>query len=176
VLVTLVGSDVGGGATVGIYRVDGPNRFSVVADIGRSSIQNPPATPFDIASGVQYALETYRGGFLVTDGHHNRVLRVSRDGEVGELRAFGNIVPTGLEVRGRTIYMAKAGPVPHLPEDGKVVAFRPHSTTVRGLAAGSPLLVDVEFGRGRGLYALSQGCSGLVTLRARPRSRTPAPW
>ena len=157
VLVTLVGPDVGGSDMVGIYRVDGPTSFSVVADIGAFSIANPPATDFFVPSGVQYALQTYRGGFLVTDGHHNRVLRVTRDGKVSELRAFANIVPTGLEVLGRTIYMAEAGPVPHLPEDGKVVAFRPKSTSVREVASGSPLLVDVEFGRGHRLYALSQG-------------------
>ena len=52
--------------------------------------------------------------------------------------------------------MAQAGPAPHLPEDGKVVAFGPRSA-VREVASGAPLLVDVEFGRGRTLYALSQG-------------------
>ena len=157
VLVTLVGPDVGGSDVVGIYRVDGPDSFSVVADIGAFSIANPPATDFFVPSGVQYALHAYRGAFLVTDGHHNRVLRVTRDGQITELRAFGNTVPTGLEVRGRTIYMAKAGPVPHLPEDGKVVAFRPTSPTVRDVAAGGRLLVDVEFGPRHRLYALSQG-------------------
>ena len=138
VLVTLVGSDVGGSDVVGIYRVDGPDSFTVVADIGAFSIANPPATDFFVPSGVQYALQAYRGRLLVTDGHHNRVLRVTRDGQITELRAFGNIVPTGLDVRGRTIYMAEAGPVPHLPEDGKVVAFRPRSPTVRDVAVGQP--------------------------------------
>ncbi len=157
VLITLVGPDVGGSDVVGLYRVDGPDRFTVVADIGAFSIANPPATSFFVPSGVQYALQAYRGGFLVTDGHHNRVLRVTRDGQVSVLRAFGNIVPTGLEVRGRTIYMAEAGPVPHLPEDGKVVAFRPNSPAVRDVAAGARLLVDVEFGPRHRLYALSQG-------------------
>ena len=157
VLVTLVGLDVGGSDKVGIYRVDGPTSFTVVADIGAFSIDNPPATDFFVPSGVQYALQTYRDGFLVTDGHHNRVLRVTRDGQISVLIAFGNIVPTGLEVRGRTIYVAEAGPVPHLPENGRVVAFRPTSTTAREVASGSPLLVDVEFGRGHRLYALSQG-------------------
>jgi sugar lactone lactonase YvrE len=157
VLVTLVGPDVGGSDMVGIYRVDGPNRFSVVADIGAFSIDNPPATDFFVPSGVQYALQAYRGRLLVTDGHHNRVLRVTRDGQISELRAFGNIVPTGLDVRGRTIYVAEAGPVPHLPENGKVVSFQPRSTRVREVASGSPLLVDVEFGGGHALYALSQG-------------------
>jgi sugar lactone lactonase YvrE len=157
VLVTLVGPDVGGGEVVGIYRVEGPDRFSVVADLGAFSIANPPATSFFVPSGVQYALHAYRGGLLVTDGHHNRVLRVTRDGQVRVVRAFGNIVPTGLEVRGRTIYMAEAGPVPHLPENGKVVAFRPRSAAVRDVAAGGRLLVDVEFGPRHRLYGLSQG-------------------
>ena len=159
-LVTLVGSDVGGSDIVGIYRVDGPDSFTVIADIGAFSVSNPPSTPFDIPSGLQYALETYRGGFLVTDGHHNRVLQVTLDGAVTELIAFDNIVPTGLAVRGNTVYMAEAGPVPHLPEDGKVVSFRPKSPTATEVASGASLLVDVEFGRGHKLYALSQGVFG----------------
>ena len=123
-------------------------------------MSNPPSTPFDIPSGLQYALETYRGGFLVTDGHLNRVLQVTLDGDVTELIAFDNIVPTGLAVRGNTVYMAEAGPVPHLPEDGKVVSFRPKSPTATEVASGANLLVDVEFGRGHKLYALSQGVFG----------------
>ncbi len=158
-LVTLVGPDVGGSDVVGIYRVDGPDSFTVVADIGEFSLDNPPTIPFPffVPTGVQYALQTYRGGFLVTDGHHNRVLRVTLDGEVTELIAFDNIVPTGLAVSGNTVYMAEAGPVPHLPEDGKVVSFGPKSPTATEVASGARLLVDVEFGRGRRLYALSQG-------------------
>ena len=62
VLVTLVGPDVGGSDIVGVYRVDGPDSFTVVADIGAFSIANPPATDFFVPSGVQYALQAYRGG------------------------------------------------------------------------------------------------------------------
>jgi hypothetical protein len=156
-LVTLVGADVGGNSVVGIYRVDGPNSFTVVADIGAWAIAHPPATEFNIPTGVQYALQAYQGGFLVTDGHHNRVLRVTLDGAVSEVVAFNDIVPTGLAVWGNTVYMAEAGPVPHLPADGKVVTFEPKSPTATVVASGAQLLVDVEFGRGRTLYALSQG-------------------
>ena len=160
VLVTAVGPDVGGSDTVGIYRVDGPHSFTVIADIGAFSEANPPATAFDLPTGVQYALEGYRGGFLVTDGHHNRVLHVKRDGRVSERIAFANIVPTGLALRGATVYMAEAGPVPHVPADGKVVAFGPWSSSATQVASGAPLLVDVEFARGHTLYALSQGIFG----------------
>lgn len=156
VLVTLVGPDVGGSDVVGIYRVDGPDSLTVIADIGAFALANPPDNEFFVPTGVQY-VETYRGGFLVTDGHHDRVLRVTRDGEIGVFMAFEHNVPTGLAVRGNTIYMAEAGPVPHLPEAGKVVSFGPKSSDVTEVASGASLLVDVEFGRGRTLYALSQG-------------------
>jgi hypothetical protein len=157
VLVTLVGPDVGGSDVVGIYRVDGPTSVHPIADIGEFVLSHPPNTPFDVPTGLQYAIEVFRGGFLVTDGHHNRVLHVTLDGEVSEFMAFGNIVPTGLAIRGNTIYMAEAGAVPHLPEDGRVVAFGAKPSGVLEVASGAPLLVDVEFGRGRSLYALSQG-------------------
>jgi sugar lactone lactonase YvrE len=157
VLVTLVGSDVGGSDVVGIHRVDDPTSSTVVADIGAFSLAHPPTTDFFVPTGVQYALQTFRGGFLVTDGHHNRVLRVGLDGTVSELIAFGNVVPTGLATRGKTIYMAEAGPVPHLPEDGRVMRFRAGSSAAKEVASGGRLLVDVEFGRRGGLFALAQG-------------------
>jgi sugar lactone lactonase YvrE len=156
-LVTMVGPDVGGSHVAGIYRVDGPDSVTPVADIGTFAIGHPPATPYEVPTGVQYALEPFRGGFLVTDGHHNRVLRVTLDGEVSEMIAFGNIVPTGLEVIGNTVYMAQSGAAPHLPAEGKVVAFGPKSSSATDVAAGAPLLVDVERGTGRTMFALAQG-------------------
>ena len=157
-LVTLVDSQLGGHDVDGIYRIDGRHTCKVVADIGAWAIAHPPCCfDFFVLSGVQYAMEPYHHGFLVTDGHHNRVLKVRLDGSISELRAFGDIVPTGLARDGRTIYMAEAGPVPHLPEDGKVVSFEAKSPTVKDVAAGGRLLVDVELGRGQAIFALAQG-------------------
>jgi hypothetical protein len=169
VLVTLVGADLDdvfgpgtaphGGSVVGVYRIDGPDSHTIIADIGAFNLANPPTISFDyfIPTGVQYAIEFFRGGLLVTDGHLNRVLWITLDGHVSEFMAFGNVVPTGLEVWGNTVYMAEAGPLPHLPQDGKVVAFGPHSSEAVEVASGAPLLVDVKRGRGAGLYALAQG-------------------
>jgi hypothetical protein len=157
VIVTLVGPQFGSSDIVGIYRVDGPASFTVIADIGAFAVANPPDTPFVGVRGLQYAIEPYRGGFLVTDGHHNRVYHVTLDGEVSVFRAFDNIVPTGLAISGNRVYMAQAGPLPHLPQDGKVVSFTDESPEILEVASGGPLLVDVEFGRGRTLFALSQG-------------------
>jgi hypothetical protein len=167
VLVTLVSPDVGGTDIDGIYRVDGAQSFTVVADIGAWSASHPPKTKFDAPTGLQFALQPYRGGFLVSDANHNRVLLVRLDhsenfdpgntSNISELITFPNIVPTGLAVSGDKIYVAEAGPDPHLPMDGKVVMLDPNSGATTEVASGSPFLLDVEFGRGRDLYALSQG-------------------
>ena len=140
----------------GLYRVSRDGVPRPVADIGAWSIAHPPKTDYFVPSGLQYAMEPYRRGFLVTDGHHNRVLYVTLDGSITQVRAFGNVVPTGLETVGRTVLVAQAGPVPHLPRDGRVVAFTPWRPGTREVASGGRLLVDVEKGRG-GLYALAQG-------------------
>ena len=157
VLVTLVGSDVGGADTVGIYRIDGPTASTVIADIGAFAIANPPQTAFFVPSGVQYAMQRYGRDFLVTDGHHNRVLLVTLDGDVSEFITFGNLVPTGLELLGPIVLMGQAGPVPHLPENGKIVAFSSSSSAAITLGSGAPLIVDVELGPDLRVFALSQG-------------------
>jgi hypothetical protein len=167
VLVTMVGPFFGQADVVdGIYRIKKDGTATAIADIGTWSMEHPPATPFFVASGVQYALETFRGGFVVTDGHHNRVLRVSRDGDISPLIAFGNIVPTGLEIDRDTIYVGQAGPIPHLPQNGKVVRFTPETTAAEEVASGAPLIVDVEFGFACQLYALSQGIWDLPAIPA----------
>jgi hypothetical protein len=163
VLVTLVGSDLDtlfglpANDTVGIYRIDGPGDYTVIADIGEFNIDNPPVPDYLIPTGVQYAMEPFRGGFLVTDGHLNRVLWVRLNGAISEFNVFDNVAPTGLEVRGNTVYMAQAGPVPHNPEDGIVWSFGTKDLTPVEVGSGAKLLVDVEYGLGNTLYALSQG-------------------
>ena len=161
VLVTLVSPDVGGSDADGIYRIDGPNHATLVADIGAFAEANPPKTDFFIPSGLQYAMEVQHGRFLVTDGHHNRVYSVSLDGAVSEYATFDDIVPTGLEVRGGRVYMAEAGPVPHEPQNGRIVRFKGPTAgktapKVNVVASGARLMVDVEYGKGH-LYGLSQG-------------------
>jgi hypothetical protein len=139
VLVALVGSFFGQPDVVdGIYRIEEDGTATVVPDLGTWSIEHPPIPAFFIPSGVQYGMEAYRGGFLVTDGHHNRVLRVRLDGGIRELIAFGDIVPTGLALSDRRVYLGQAGPIPHLPETGKVVAFTPRYPVAREVASGAP--------------------------------------
>jgi hypothetical protein len=55
------------------------------------------------------------------------------------------------------VYVAEAGPNPHVSQAGKVVSFEPKSPTATEVASGVPFLLDVEFGGGGRLYALSHG-------------------
>ena len=156
-LTSMVSEDVGGSAVTGVFRVE-DDTCEVVADIGTWTIENPPPPDFDffVPTGVPYAMEAYRDGFLVTDGHANRVLQVTLDGEVRTVLQLGNVVPLGLDLADRTVYVALAGPVPHVPEDGQVVSFHVRSAEPELVASGGPLLIDVEVGR-HALYALAQG-------------------
>jgi len=156
-IVTDVGPDLGGTHIVGLYKITGQHSWTVVADIGAWNIAHPSASQVFIRSGVLYAMQPYRNGFLVTDGHHNRVLRVTLDGEISEALVLGDVVPTGLDLDGEQVYTALAGPVPHLPATGQAITYtlrHPHPAVV---ASGAPLLVDVELDRHHTLYGLAQG-------------------
>ncbi|QIM21635.1 hypothetical protein G7075_11695 [Phycicoccus sp. HDW14] len=157
----LIGSSAAPAAE-GIYRLDrvgrGTTRATLVADIYSWSEANPPQHPgFFIPGGFTYAMQPYRHGFLVTDAHHNRVLQVSLDGDISVFRDFAaDIVPTGLALTGHRVLVGQAGPVPHVPATGRVVALRGAGGPVAGVASGAPLLVDVE-ARGHTVYGLAQG-------------------
>jgi hypothetical protein len=157
-LTSMVSEDVGGSAVTGIFRVEDEDTCEVVADIGAWSLQNPPPPDIDfsVPTGVPYSMETYLGGFLVTDAHFNRVLQVGLDGEVRTVLQLGNVVPTGLDHRDGTVLVSLAGPIPHQPEDGQVLAFCVGSADSELVASGGRLLVDVEVGQ-YALYALAQG-------------------
>jgi len=162
VLVTLVSGEAAGEPfgdaddKNGIYRLNRDGSFTLIADIGGWSVDNPPNGGYFIDTGVHYSMATYRGGLLVTDGHHNRVLWVSPRGSIHEVATFGNVVPTGLEVTKGRVYITEAGPNPHNPEDGKVVALHRNSAPTE-VASGASMLIDVERGPHGKLYALSQG-------------------
>src|SRR5918998_1058063 len=157
-LTSMVSEDVGGSAVTVVFRVEDEDTCEVVADIGAWTIENPPPPDFDffVPSGVPYAMQSYQDGFLVTDGHANRVLQVTLDGEVRTVLQLGNVVPLGLDLVGRTVYLSLAGPVPHLPEDGQVLSLDVGSGDSELVASGGRLLIDVEAGR-HALYALAHG-------------------
>ena len=162
VLVTLVSGAIFGEpfgdpeAKNGLYRIERDGTHTLVADLGQWSIDNPPQPAFFVDTGVHFAMQPYRGGFLVTDGHHNRVLEVGRHGSIREFATFGNVVPTGLEATGSRVFVTQMGPIPHRPEDGKVVAVRA-GREPREVASGASMLIDVERGPGGRLYGIAQG-------------------
>jgi hypothetical protein len=53
--------------------------------------------------------------------------------------------------------MGQAGPVPHKPQDGRVVSFWTLWPSPREVARGASLITDVELGPAFKLYAVSQG-------------------
>ena len=101
----------------------------------------------------------------MADAHLGRLIRVDLRGRISELVAFASTdsVPTGLEVADGKVFVATAGPIPHLPSDSAINAVRRDgSTKVVGTwaadyAGDRGLIVDVEQGRHHRLYGLLQG-------------------
>lgn len=164
VLVTLVSGLIFGepfdngnpNAKNGLYRIERDGTATLIADLGQWSADHPPKPAFFVDTGVQFAMQPFWGGFLITDGHHNRVLWVSQGGSILEVATFGNVVPTGLETIGGLVLVTQMGPIPHTAEDGKILVgaagWTPHELT-----GGASMLIDVEWGPRRRLYGLSQG-------------------
>lgn len=160
-LVTAVNADFGGKGVAGLYRRDAAGRFRVVADLAAYSAANPPTTPFDLPGGVQFSLQPVPDGFLVTDGHHNRILHVTASGVITQRIQLENVVPTGMAVRDGTVYVAQLGPIPHTPASGKITTFplAGAAAVMKAAASGARMAVDVEFSSNGTMYALSQGVS-----------------
>jgi len=160
--------------TDGIYRIDGPDRFTIIADIGTWSVANPPppTISFIVPSGVQFAFLPYGDGFVVNDAHLNRVLYVTLDGQIKQLLQFGDVVPTGMARWGTSFYMSQAGPLvdasPSAHEIGQIVAFDMKTLNPVEVAGGISLPLDVEFGPGHTLYALSQGTHSIYDYEGSP--------
>jgi hypothetical protein len=179
VLVGVVDSAVGGTHKDGIYRVDDRYNSTLLVDLGTWSFNHPPdpIVPFTyfLPDGVQFALLPVDDGFLVSDGHLNRVLHVSKDGtEITVLKQFNDIVPTGLAKMGDTVFLAELGPVPEMPETGKVVSFGLHDTQplapAHDVASGVSMVLGTKFGANGKLYALSQGIAPAGIQPGQPAS------
>jgi hypothetical protein len=177
VLVALVDSAVGGHQKDGIYRVDAKYNSTLIADIGTFSSNNPPTptVPFNyfLPDGLQFALRPIRDGFVVSDGHLNRILRVSKDGtEITVLKQFNDVVPTGLAISGGTVFVAELGPSPNTPATGKVVSFGLYDkdplAPAHDVAAGVSMILGTVFGPNGKLYALSQGIAPAGIQPAQP--------
>lgn len=167
VLVSLVGpQDFGPFSTGanGLYRIDGGGTPTLIADLGAFSAANPPSGTFlyFLQGGVQYAMQAVGDGFLVTDGHHNRILHVDFNGGISEVKQYGNVVPAGLDLFRGQVFLAQTGAITGTPgsyqEIGEVSAFDLGDPTDAGqVAGGISMAVDVQNGPGSSLYALSQG-------------------
>lgn len=189
VLVILVGPAFGQADVVnGLYRIDRDGAATAIADVGAWPVAHPPQSDFLIASGVQYALQTVHGGLLVSDGHHNRVLRVSPDGDIRQLRAIGNEVPTGLDTDGKRIsehrerlrLVAKPGDAPGtVPRRIAISAARRRrgQVTVNAMGNARPLSRPDRARQSATHRAcvtfFSNGTDGVCIPRAYPRCR---PW
>jgi len=165
VLVTLVSGLVFGepfdngnpDAKNGIYRIERDGTSTLIADIGQWSVDHPPQPAFFVDTGG-----AVRNAALLRRVPGDR--RAPQPGAVGEPARFDprgsprsrNVVPTGLETIAGFVFVTQMGPIPHVPENGKVLALVPGREPLE-LASGASMLIDVERGPQGRLYGISQG-------------------
>ncbi len=162
---------------VGIYRVDGPTSFTVIADIGAFSVANPAETDVrrpDRTSSTRWS-RTAAGSWSPT-GTTTACCGSHSTARSPKLIAFDNIVPTGLAVPGQhACSWPRPAPSRTCPRTARSCRSCRSRRLATEVASGARLLVDVEFGRGPTLYALSQGdLPGRRLRRLARRCRTPA--
>lgn len=142
----------------GIYEIAEDGAATLIADLGAFALANPVDFEDAIPSGNPFAIDLLDDEtFIVTDGNHNRIYVVTLDGDITEVAAFDNVVPTGLEIVEGTVYVTEIGPFPHTPETGKLLAVDIATGDADEVATGVSYIIDVEEGPRGQLYALSFG-------------------
>ena len=158
----------------GLYRIERDGSNTLVADLGQWSVDNPPEPAFFVDTGVHFALEPYRGGFLVTDGHHNRVLWVDRHGSIHEVATFGNVVPTGLETAFGRVFVTQWARSPTSPRTAKSSLCARDGSRARWPAGRA--CSSTSSGDRTASSTDSHRVSGMVSVRAPGPSRIRAGW
>lgn len=165
-LVSLAGADVEApDSLMGVYVLGDGGEFELFADLGTWSAEHPPAdTDFFLPQGVQYSMDPWNGGLLVSDTHLGRIIEVSAGGAISEFYAFESTdaVPLGIETSGDEVLVCTPGPIPHAPESSVVYEVRDGSHT--NVAAWGPdyrgstaVIMDIEHGADDRLFAVLQG-------------------
>jgi hypothetical protein len=142
----------------GVYKVEDDDSLELIADIAAFNAANPVDFEDADPAGNPYAIDLLDADtFIVADANHNRLLSIELDGEITEIIAFENLVPTDLAVTADGVYVSFLGPFPHTPETGQVKLVDVAAGTSEDVAAGVPQIIDVEEGPDGQIYALSFG-------------------
>lgn len=142
----------------GVYEVQPNGSSKLVADISKFNDDHPVTFPDAGPGGNPFGIIARDGGFYVTDGNYNRVLRVTLDGAISILTSFENVVTTGLATKsGGPLIVTEFGPFPFDPKAGKVIQVGIPTGTQTELANGYSHIIAAGYGPDGKLYALSMG-------------------
>ncbi|MBA2278446.1 MAG: ScyD/ScyE family protein [Chloroflexia bacterium] len=155
----VAGGDIDSGAMPnGLYRVAPGGEPELVADISTFIRDNPVAErpPDYDTDGQPYHLTPVDGGFLVSEGNSNQLLRVGLDGSVSRVAdlSAGHPIPTGVTLGpDGAIYVATFTPAPY-PEGGAVVLRIAPDGTAAPVWTELTMIAALTTGPDGRLYAL----------------------
>lgn len=142
----------------GVYEVLSDGSSKLVANISKFNDDHPVTFPDAGPGGNPFGIIARDGGFYVTDGNYNRVLRVTLDGDISILTSFDNVVTTGLATRSSgPLIVTEFGPFPFDPKAGKVIQVGIPTGTQTEIANGYSHIIGAGYGPDGTLYALSMG-------------------
>lgn len=140
-----IAGGVAAGYPNGIYRMDSPDTWTIVADLSAFADDNPVAFPDAFPGGNPFAIDVRGNEFIVSDGNYNRILRATVDGDISILQSFDNVVPTGLAASGPgPVLNTHFSAFPHDPADSFVISIAYPTGATTEVAGGFAQLIDVE--------------------------------
>jgi hypothetical protein len=142
----------------GIYRVNGNNTPTLVADLGAFQVANPVAKPnppdFE-PEGTWYSMIAARGSLYAVEPNHGELDRITTSGQISRVSDIsasqGHIVPTVIADHGN-FYVANLDTFP-IEGDSKVLKITP-SGYVKPIAFGLSAVLGIAIDNRDRIYVL----------------------
>jgi hypothetical protein len=143
----------------GIYRVDGNNTPTLIADLGAYQMSHPVAHPeaddFE-PDGTWYSMVAVRGSLYAVEPNHGELDKITPSGAISRVADIsasqGHIVPTSVASHG-VFYIGNLNTFPITPGSSKILQVTPGGQ-VHTVATGLTTVLGVAFDdRGR-MYVL----------------------
>ncbi len=143
----------------GIYRVNGNNTPTLVANLSAFYQSHPVANPEEDdfePDGTPYSMIASGGSLYVVEPNHGELDRVSTSGSISRVADIsatqGHIVPTAIAQRG-VFYIGNLGTFPIVPGSQKILRVTPGGQ-VQTVATGLTTVLGVAFDSRARMYVL----------------------
>jgi hypothetical protein len=160
------------GTTNGIFKINGNNTWTMIADLSAFQHANPVANPepddFE-PDGTWYSMVVVRGEFYAVEPNHGELDVVSTDGTIRRIADIsatqGHIVPTAIAYHGN-FYVGNLNTFPIADGSSVILKITP-SGEVKTMVSGLTTVLGVAFDNQNRMYVL-ENTTGAGNLNPTP--------